>query len=78
MASAGRRFQRPILAASTVREMMRNQLGPAMSTPGAGSGFGYGWAVVDDPDAADTPQGPGTIRKGGVSGHSRFVDPRRT
>jgi len=72
---AVRRGGAPILDSSTVQEMMRNQLPAGMAGPGAGSGFGYGWAVVDDPAAEETPQGRGTIRWGGVYGHSWFVDP---
>ena len=40
-----------------------------------GWGFGYGWAVLVDPRAAATPQSKGTLRWGGVYGHSWFVDP---
>jgi CubicO group peptidase (beta-lactamase class C family) len=40
-----------------------------------GWGFGYGWAVLVDPQAAATPQSKGTLRWGGVYGHSWFVDP---
>jgi CubicO group peptidase (beta-lactamase class C family) len=73
---AVRRGGAPILDRSTVQEMVRNQLPAGMSGPG--SGFGYGWAVVDDPAAAETPQGRGTIRWGGVYGHSWFVDPENS
>jgi CubicO group peptidase (beta-lactamase class C family) len=67
----------PILKSSTVREMMRDQIGPEISAQGAGWGFGYGWAVLNDPQAAGTPQTRGTIQWGGVYGHSWFVDPER-
>lgn len=42
-----------------------------------GWGYGYGWAVLDDPIAAATPQSHGTLAWGGVYGHSWFVDPAR-
>jgi CubicO group peptidase (beta-lactamase class C family) len=39
-----------------------------------GWGFGYGWAVLDDPALTGTPQGKGTLQWGGVYGHCWFVD----
>jgi len=67
----------PILAPATVALMMRDQVGPAAATQGPGWGFGFGWAVLDDPAAAATPQAQGTIQWGGAYGHSWFVDPAR-
>lgn len=64
----------PILKAATVAEMMKDQVGERAATQGPGWGFGYGWAVLDDPVAARTPQAAGTIQWGGVYGHSWFVD----
>jgi CubicO group peptidase (beta-lactamase class C family) len=64
----------PILKAATVAEMMKDQVGQQASTQGPGWGFGYGWAVLDDPAVAKTPQGAGTIAWGGVYGHNWFVD----
>ena len=66
----------PILKASTVAEMMKDQVGPQAATQGPGWGFGYGWAVLDDPAAGKTPQGAGTLAWGGVYGHNWFVDPK--
>ncbi|GGF30542.1 esterase [Aliidongia dinghuensis] len=65
----------PILRPETVGTMMRNQVGAMAETLEPGWGFGYGWAVVDDPTPTGTPQSAGTIRWGGVYGHSWFVDP---
>jgi len=64
----------PILKASTVAEMTKDQVGPQAATQGPGWGFGYGWAVLDDPVAAKTPQGAGALAWGGVYGHNWFVD----
>lgn len=64
----------PILKAATVAEMMKDQVGPQAATQGPGWGFGYGWAVLDDPAVAKTPQAAGTIAWGGVYGHNWFVD----
>lgn len=66
-----------ILAPGTVAAMMRDQVGPQAQTQGPGWGFGYGWAVLDDPASAGTPQSAGTIQWGGAYGHSWFVDPAR-
>lgn len=64
----------PILKAATVAEMTKDQVGQQAATQGPGWGFGYGWAVLDDPTVAKTPQGAGTLAWGGVYGHSWFVD----
>lgn len=65
----------PILKPATVAEMTKDQVGAQASTQGPGWGFGYGWAVLDDPAAGQTPQGAGTLAWGGVYGHNWFVDP---
>lgn len=69
-----RRGGAPILKPETVATMMRNQLPPEVEQ-GPGFGFGYGWAVLTDPAAAETPQAKGTVRWGGAYGHSWFIDP---
>ena len=66
----------PILKTATVAQMMQDQVGIQAATQGPGWGFGYGWAVLDDPAVAQTPQGSGTIAWGGVYGHNWFVDPK--
>ena len=66
----------PILKASTVARMTKDQVGVQAATQGPGWGFGYGWAVLDDPAVGKTPQGVGTIAWGGVYGHNWFVDPK--
>lgn len=64
-----------ILRPGTVAAMMRPQVRAAGGrTQGPGWGFGYGWAVLETPAAAGTPQGKGTIQWGGAYGHSWFVD----
>ncbi len=67
----------PILKEETVASMMRDQVGTQAETQGPGWGFGYGWAVLDDPALASTPQSKGTLQWGGAYGHSWFVDPAR-
>lgn len=70
-----RRGGAPILKAETVRLMMKDHVGSAAETQGPGWSFGYGWAVLNDPAAAASPQGKGTLQWGGVYGHSWFIDP---
>ncbi|WFU03034.1 serine hydrolase [Rhizobium sp. CB3171] len=67
----------PLLSADTVKTMMADQAGGHMQTLQAGFGFGYGWSVVTDPVAAQAPFSKGTIKWGGVYGHSWFVDPEK-
>lgn len=71
-----RRGGKPILSTRSVQLMMTDQVGPQAQTQGPGWGFGYGWAVLDDPALTKTPQAKGTIQWGGAYGHSWFVDPQ--
>lgn len=64
----------PILEPATVTEMLRDRIGASLERPGPGWGFGYGWAVLNDPALTGTPQSPGTIAWGGAYGHSWFID----
>jgi CubicO group peptidase (beta-lactamase class C family) len=65
----------PILNQETVSSMIRDHVGPQAETQGPGWGFGYGWAVLDEPALTATPQRRHTIQWGGVYGHHWFVDP---
>lgn len=65
----------PFLRPETVAMMMDDHVGPQAETQGPGWGFGYGWAVLRDPEPTGTPQAAGTLQWGGVYGHSWFVDP---
>ena len=63
-----------VLLPATVEQMMTCHVGSEAQTWGPGWGFGFGWAVLDHPVLAATPQSKGTIQWGGVYGHSWFVD----
>jgi CubicO group peptidase (beta-lactamase class C family) len=65
----------PILGSEAVAAMTRDQVGEQSAIKGPGWGFGFGWAVLDDPVAAGSPQNKGTLQWGGAYGHSWFVDP---
>ncbi len=69
-----RRGGAPLLSADTVETMMTGQAGGHMEAQQAGFGFGYGWSVVANPIVAQVPFSAGTIKWGGVYGHSWFVD----
>ncbi|MBB5754219.1 serine hydrolase domain-containing protein [Prosthecomicrobium pneumaticum] len=66
----------PILGAETVAEGSANQIGDLpREADDAGWRFGFFGAVLDDPAAAKTPQGRGTLQWGGAYGHTWFIDP---
>jgi len=67
----------PILSRASVDAMMTNHIGKLPTLLGEGWGFGFGFAVLTNPQAAKTRQSAGTIKWGGVYGHSWFVDPQR-
>jgi len=64
-----------LLPASLVEELGSVQTGPLELANWPGRGFGLGFTVLTDPQAAQTPESPGTWRLGGAFGHSWFVDP---
>jgi CubicO group peptidase (beta-lactamase class C family) len=68
-----------ILTAQSALSMMSNQIGNLRinleATPSWA--FGYGGAVLMDPDLAGVPQSVGTWKWGGVYGHHWYVDPQR-
>jgi CubicO group peptidase (beta-lactamase class C family) len=67
----------PLLSPETVKTMMADQANGVRQPLDPGVGFGFGWAVVTDPVAAQVPWSKGTIRWGGAYGHSWFVDPTK-
>ncbi len=67
----------PLLPASLVDEMARNQIGDHAMPYWPGCGFGLGFTVLKDPVAAESPESVGTWRMGGTYGHAWFVDRAR-
>jgi CubicO group peptidase (beta-lactamase class C family) len=66
----------PLVKHGTAAAMMRNQVGALpVNARGPGWGFGFGAAVLEDPEQADSPQSAGAWGWGGVYGHSWFIDP---
>ncbi len=64
-----------LMSASLAEEMGRVQTGDLELANWPGRGFGLGFTVLTDPQAAQTPESVGTWRLGGAFGHSWFVDP---
>ncbi|HEY0124588.1 MAG TPA: serine hydrolase domain-containing protein [Rhizobium sp.] len=67
----------PLLSADTVKTMTTDQAGGHLQPLQPGFGFGYGWSVVTDPVTANVPFSVGTLKWGGVYGHSWFLDPAK-
>lgn len=65
---------KPLLTQQLVDEMGRDQTGGAELPEAPGVGFGLGFSVLRDPQAAASPESTGTWRWGGAYGHSWFVD----
>jgi len=70
-----RRGGAPLLSSGTVAMMMTDQAGGHRQRYEPGSGFGFGWSVITDPAEAGVPFPRGTVKWGGVYGHSWFIDP---
>ncbi|MBX4956302.1 serine hydrolase domain-containing protein [Rhizobium lentis] len=65
----------PLLSSETIKMMTTDQAGAHRQQYEPGSGFGFGWSVITDPVAAGVPFPAGTLKWGGVYGHSWFIDP---
>lgn len=62
-----------LLSQEMAAAQFRTQSGDLLTEPG--SGFSYMGAVVFDPRITGLPFAPGTLRWGGVYGHTWFIDP---
>lgn len=65
----------PLMPATLAKEMGSVQTGNLELANWPGRGFGLGFTVLTDPQAAQTTESVGTWRLGGAFGHSWFVDP---
>ena len=64
----------PILQAETAQCMVEDQV-PLLTAGDPGNGFGFGFGIVRDPDAAKTPKGVGSWGWAGIYGTTFWVDP---
>lgn len=67
----------PLLPSELVAEMGRDQIQWVVIEGSPGLGYGLGFSVLRDEQAAGVAEAPGTWRWGGAYGHSWFVDPNR-
>ncbi|AUH51362.1 serine hydrolase [Chromobacterium sp. ATCC 53434] len=67
-----------VLPSRLAREMARDQAAGLTLAAWPGRGFGLGFTVLRDPQAAATPESVGSWRLGGAYGHAWFVDPARS
>ncbi len=67
----------PVLDAASTRSMFDIQARTGGLAAGAGWEFGFGGAVLVEPDMAGTPQSRGTLQWDGAYGHKWFIDPAR-
>lgn len=58
-----------------INKMAKMHVSDEIQAQGPGWGFGYGGAVLNNPELAHSPQAKGTIQWGGVYGHNWFYDP---
>lgn len=65
----------PILTATTVQQMLKDQTNGLAQSYDLGWGFGFGGAILENTSLAKTPQSKGTMQWGGVYGHNWFYDP---
>ncbi|MBB4508235.1 serine hydrolase domain-containing protein [Rhizobium johnstonii] len=70
-----RRGGAPLLSTETVGMMTTDQADGQRQQHEPGSGFGFGWSVITNPAEAGVPFPKGTLKWGGVYGHSWFIDP---
>jgi CubicO group peptidase (beta-lactamase class C family) len=64
-----------LLQSQTRHAMFTVQARTQGQAEGPGWEFGYGGAVLVDPQAAHTPQPAGTLQWNGACGHKWFIDP---
>jgi CubicO group peptidase (beta-lactamase class C family) len=66
-----------ILSPKAVAEMTRLQTGELKTGFVEGMGFGYGWAVVRQPQGVTAMLSPGSYGHGGAFGTQGWIDPQR-
>ncbi len=77
MLQRGQYNGRRILSEQAVAEMTRLQTGELTTGFVPGMGFGYGWAVVRQPQGVTAMLSPGSYGHGGAFGTQGWIDPKR-
>ena len=76
LVEALRNLRLPTVSEETMKMMATNEL-PAGMPDDPSLGYCKGFALMLDPQLAQSPQSPGTLLGGGVYGHTWFTDPQR-
>ena len=77
MLNAGRLGSTKILSPESVLTMTKVQTGDLPCGFVPGMGFGYGWAVVKEPQGVTAMVSPGTFGHGGAFGTQAWIDPQQ-
>ena len=77
MLNAGRLGSTKILSPESVLTMTKVQTGELPCGFVPGMGFGYGWAVVKEPQGVTAMVSPGTYGHGGAFGTQAWLDPKQ-
>jgi CubicO group peptidase (beta-lactamase class C family) len=77
MLNAGQVGSTRILSPESVRTMTRTQTGDLPCGFVPGMSFGFGWAVVKEPQGVTAMLSPGTFGHGGAFGTQAWIDPQQ-
>ena len=77
MLNAGRLGSTKIISPESVLTMTKVQTGDLPCGFVPGMGFGYGWAVVKEPQGVTAMVSPGTYGHGGAFGTQAWIDPQQ-
>ncbi len=77
MLNAGRLGSTKIISPESVLTMTKVQTGDLQCGFVPGMGFGYGWAVVKEPQGVTAMVSPGTFGHGGAFGTQAWIDPKQ-
>ena len=77
MLNAGRLGSTKVISPESVLTMTKVQTGDLTCGFVPGMGFGYGWAVVKEPQGVTAMVSPGTYGHGGAFGTQAWIDPKQ-
>ncbi len=77
MLARGMRGEKRIVSEASIEAMTRLQTGELACGFVPGMGFGYGWAVVKEPQGVTAMLSPGSYGHGGAFGTQGWIDPKQ-
>jgi CubicO group peptidase (beta-lactamase class C family) len=77
MLNSGTFGKRRLLSEASVKAMTSNQIGDLKGAFTPGMGFGFGWAVVRQPQGVTGMLSPGSYGHGGAFGTQAWLDPKQ-